>query len=73
MHRQRADRIRNTHKDIGDPCTIVDRLRDAVDAAAGRLLEIEYRTLGESLGRPAKMRQAAAGAARRQRDISGGR
>jgi len=45
-----ADRIRNVHKDIGDPDTIVGRLRDAIDAAAGRLSEDECRALGESLG-----------------------
>lgn len=45
-----ADRIRNVHKDIGDPDTIVGRLRDAVDAAAGRLSEDECRALGEGLG-----------------------
>ena len=45
-----ADRIRNVHKDIGDPDTIVGRLRDAVDAAASRLSEGECKSLGESLG-----------------------
>ena len=73
MHWQRADRIRNTHKDIGDPGTIVGRLRDAADAAAGRLLEAECRTLGESLGRPAKRRQRPAARRGARREISGGR
>lgn len=45
-----ANRIRNVHKDIGDPDTIVGRLRDAVDAAAGRLSEDECRALGVALG-----------------------
>lgn len=45
-----ADRIRNAHKDIGDPSTIVGRLRDAVDAAASRLSEAECKAIGQSLG-----------------------
>ena len=45
-----ADRIRNVHKDIGDPDTIVGRLRDAVDAAANRLSEAECKAIGRSLG-----------------------
>ena len=45
-----ADRIRNAHKDFGDPDTIVGRLRDAVDAAAGRLSQSECEAMGRSLG-----------------------
>ena len=45
-----ADRIRSAHKDIGDPDTIVGRLRDAVNDAAGRLSADECRALGEALG-----------------------
>ena len=45
-----ADRIRNVRKDIGDPDTIVGRLRDAIGAAAGLLSEGECRSLGESAG-----------------------
>lgn len=45
-----ADRIRNVHEDAGDPDTIVGRLRDAIDAAAGLLSEGECRSLGESAG-----------------------
>ena len=45
-----ADRIRNAYKDIGDPDTIVGRLRDAVDAAAGRLSDRECKALGDGLG-----------------------
>lgn len=45
-----ADRIRNAHKDMGDPDTIVGRLRDAVDAAAGRLSQSECEAMGRSLG-----------------------
>ena len=45
-----ANRIRNVHKDIGDPNTIVGRLRDAVNAAAARLSADECRALGEGLG-----------------------
>ena len=45
-----ADRIRNVHKDIGDPDTIACRLRDAIYAATGRLSEGEREALGKCLG-----------------------
>ena len=45
-----ADRMRNVHRDVGDPDTIACRLRDAVDAAAGMLSEDERWELCENFG-----------------------